>query len=135
MASERSPEPAVLLMGASGDLPTSWTEVSETRDTEQLCHRVPSWPGGREAISSQPSQPHTTERCPVLPQDKQGWAPRPRKKGQWSPGLCGEQIPSALQLCKELLPAGQASPGRLPVCVSAQTSIHFPKEDLLWKCN
>lgn len=56
----------MLLTGASGDLPTSRTKVSETRDAEQLCHGVPSRPGGREAISGQPSLPHTTERCPVL---------------------------------------------------------------------
>lgn len=56
-------------------------------------------------------------------------------KGSGVPGLCGQQLPSALQLFKEVLPAGQPSPRRLPVCVSAQTSIHFPKEDLLWTCN
>lgn len=62
----------------------SQEQCSKERDTEQLCHGVPSPPGGREAISRQPSPPHTTKRCPVLRQDKQGWALWPRNKGQRS---------------------------------------------------
>lgn len=135
--SERSLEPELLVEEAPGDLPVrsaghkSQRQCSD-RGTVQPCHGVPSC-RGREAISS--LLHHTPPSAALSPTGQAGLGPV--AKGQRAVEFLGSwrTEPSALQLFKEVVPAGQALPRRLPVCVSAQTSIHFPKEDLLSKCN
>lgn len=137
-ASERNPKPELMLEEASrlttGQQGKKARWQHSERGTVQLYHAVLSGPGGRGAISSQPS-PHTTKCCPVPRGQASTAGPCGLgTKGSRVSGLCGELTPFLLQLFKEVVLAGQKLPASPSSCLCLSSNFHpFPQGRLTFK--